>query len=92
MYLYICGSVGGRRSPYVPRASRREIEGAIWAAPGPSLKSCVQLIGPLACILESEYEHMCDLCVRRVTELPAQFSLDHLHPVDALSYPLLSGG
>ena len=44
------------------------VDCAVWAAPDPARKIVVQpFIGSLSRILESEYEHTCALCVRRVT-------------------------
>jgi hypothetical protein len=68
---------------------RWEVGDAIWAAPGPTGKSCQPFIVLSVAILESEYEHMCDLCVTRVTEpLPGVVNTGDT-PHGQWSYPLL---
>ena len=64
MYLYICGSVGGRWALDVSRAASWEAMSA-YVRRGTQPKSLfvLPLIGLLLRILESEYERMCDLCV-----------------------------
>jgi hypothetical protein len=49
MYLYICGSVGGRWALDVPRAESMGVECAIWAARDPTKKFSLLLDRPLSC-------------------------------------------
>ena len=74
MYLYICGSVGGRWTLMCRGRPSRETTGAIGAAPSPTRKFCAEtFIVNLPCILEGAYEHMCDFSVTGVTD-PSQQS------------------
>ena len=62
MYLYICGSVGGRRVHFGPRSPCHPIRGKCQVCdPEPVLRS---LLGTWP---QSRYERTCDPCVRRAT-------------------------
>jgi hypothetical protein len=69
MYLYICGSLGGRSGPDLPSARDcgKQSRNVYGAEPGRKVFSYC-LIDLLSESLNSEYERMCDLCVIRVTE------------------------
>ena len=86
MYLYICGSVGGRWALYVPRAPSWEATGAICAAPRPSQEvlfapSSVPLIESLNSI-RTYVRFVCE-CDHR---LPSGWSS---RLAEAMFYPML---
>ena len=69
MYLYICGSVGGRSGSLVPFGAGLWEAVTLCRRRGTRSKSLMcPTYRPPDRILEPEYERMCDSCVIRITE------------------------